>query len=73
MIEKGIIEEEMQDPGYVSNATLNNDISPREIEKCVRKLKLKKAVGPEYIPNEVLKTGKLNNVFQNCFKNGLGI
>ena len=26
---------------------------------------MKKAVGPEYIPNEVLKTGKLNNVFQN--------
>ena len=70
-LEKSMLEDsESQD---VSG--LNNTISQNEIQRMIRKLKNKKSVGPDCIPNEIIKTGKLNDLlcklFQMCFDNGV--
>jgi len=54
---------------------INNSISENELRYAIRKLKNKKANGPDCIPNEVIKTGKLDvlllKLFQICFNNGI--
>ncbi len=52
---KRIKEQEMDSDEYVSNPEINMPLSFEELERCVGKLKLKKAVGLDVIPNEVLK------------------
>ena len=45
----------MEVPGYDENIYLNKAISYDEIERVVKNLKLRKAVGIDKIPNEILK------------------
>ena len=41
--------------GYKPNTFLNDEVSYDEIERVVKVLKLNKSVGPDAIPNEILK------------------
>ena len=58
---------------YESNYFLNDVISFAEVVKCINKLKNNKASGPDQIPNEILKTHKLDillyRYFRLCFEN----
>ena len=58
---------------YESNYFLNDVISFAEVVKCIYNLKDNKAYGPNQIPNEILKTHKLDillyNYFRLCFEN----
>ena len=69
--EKDIFEERMNVHDYSGNPDLNRDITVDEIDKVLNNLKNKKAVGPDQVPNEVLKTKKLNlflfSLFCKCF------
>jgi exonuclease III len=75
MIEKMIMEDEQTDPLYVSNESLNKEITLYEILKITKALKSKKAVGVDLIPNEVLKSrhvgSVLLNLFNSCFSKGM--
>ena len=63
------------EPGNIHNDCLNKQLTLSEIEKAISKLKNGKSVGIENIANEILKTGKLNNIllklFSKCFETGL--
>ena len=50
-----LAEQRMSDPLFVGNAELNRNISEAEILTVINRLKCKKAVGNDEIPNEVLK------------------
>ena len=58
---------------YESNYFLNDVISFAEVVKCINNLKNNKASGPDQIPNEILKTHKLDillyQYFRLCFEN----
>ena len=73
--EKQNFEHIMNTPNYDSEESINRQISLREVEKMIHKIKNKKATGYDMLPNEVLKSGELNNVllalFRCCFENGL--
>ena len=57
----------MEDGGYVSNIELNQDISLHAIKYAISKLKEKKAVGIDLVPNEVLKCKSVYLVFYRLF------
>ena len=75
LTEKQELEREMKSQNYMFNQEINHDITTEEIDIALRKLKNGKAVGPDFIPNEILKTGGvtfwLYKLFSHCFKNGL--
>jgi hypothetical protein len=75
MIEKMMLEDEQNDPLYVSNHYINNEISLGEIIKTTTKLKNKKAVGTDCLPNEVLKGRQVGlllvSLFNTCFDKGM--
>lgn len=56
---KANMEEQMNAPGYTENVFLNDHIGYDEIEKVIEKLKGGKAMGIDFIPNEVLKSTSL--------------
>jgi hypothetical protein len=58
--EKQRFEFNMEQTNYTENSYLNEEISTEEVVKVIRKLKNKKAAGPDLIPNEVLRTERLN-------------
>ena len=64
------LERNMVQDEYSSNIMLNSDISLEEVRAAIHKSKVRKAVGVEEIPNEVLKSLSLLNVlfclFQFC-------
>ena len=55
-------------PNYQSNYFLNDSISFDEIVKCINNLKNNKSPGPDKIPNELLKTHKLDIMLYKYFK-----
>ena len=63
----------MSNDDVLMNTGLNQPICLDEVDKAVRKLKKNKAVGPDYIPNEVLKHPNLlvflHKLCQFCFQN----
>ena len=67
------IESQMLSNDALLNTGLNQSISQDEVNKAVRKLKNNKAVGPDCIPNEVLKHPNvlvfLHKLCQFCFEN----
>ena len=73
--EKEQKEADMRSPDCPTDLYLNQAITPQEIHKVVNKLKNKKSTGSDCIPNEVIKTGKLNSfllhLFNTCFNSGL--
>ena len=62
------------DEAYI-NSILEKDISAPELEKVIRNVKAGKAVGPDYIPNDIFKTGKVTEVLlpllKVCFQNNI--
>lgn len=60
---KDDLERHMNQYGYSSNIFLNSDITLEEVRTAIDQAKLKKAVGVEEIPYEVLKSPSLLNVF----------
>lgn len=73
--EKDDLERRINQYGYSSNIFLNSDITQEEVRTAIDQAKLKKAVGVEEIPNEVLKSPSLLNVlfclFKFCFKHSI--
>ena len=67
-------ESTMLDPSYISSALLNQDITYEEVKNVAMRAKLRKAVGIDMIPNEVLKNDAVINMlvhlFQLCFDTG---
>ena len=57
----------MEDKLYVSIIELNQDISFHEIEYAISKLKEKKALGIDLVPNEVPKSRSVNLVLYRLF------
>ena len=61
----------MEVPGCDENIYLNKAISYDEIERVVKNLKLRKAVGIDKIPNEILKYKNIMifmyRIFSYCF------
>ena len=49
---------------YSENPVINHEVTQREIERVIQKLKNGKATGPDLVPSEVLKMGKLNVILQ---------
>ena len=68
-------EQEMDDPLFEDVHSFNNIISETEVSKVMKKLKLKKSVGIDEIPNEVLKCPVilplLVNLFNLCYDTGI--
>ncbi len=68
-------ERSMLDPLYPENELINRNFTITEITKVVSKLKNKKAVGFDRIPNELLKNKNmitvLRDFFQICFDSSL--
>ena len=64
---KHILPEQMEDEWYVSNIDLNQDIPFHEVEYAISKLKEKKALGIDLVPNEVLKCRSVNLVLYRLF------
>ena len=58
----------MKDPLYESDVYLNAPITIREVRDVVQKAKLRKAVGTDNIPNEVLKNETLIAILQKLFQ-----
>ena len=60
--------------GYKPNTFLNDEVSYDEIERVVKVLKLNKSVGPDAIPNEILKHNDVKllqfDLFRLCIKTG---
>ena len=50
------------------NSVLNEEIELSELEKAINKIKYGKAMGPDFVPNEILKTGKLNMLLLEFMK-----
>ena len=54
---------------------INTDITEDEIRCMIRRLKNNKSVGPDCIPNEVIKLGRIDTIllklYQTCFDNGV--
>jgi hypothetical protein len=75
MIEKLMLEDEQNDPLQVPNDHINHEITLGEIINITKKLKKKKAVGVDGIPNEVLKSKEthllLVHLFNTCFDRGI--
>jgi hypothetical protein len=75
MLEKMMLEDEQLDPLYVPNDQINHEITLGEIIRVTNKLKSKKAVGIDSIPNEVLKSTEtrvlLVHLFNACFDKGI--
>ena len=73
--EKERLETNIEDREYRPNAELNKPITATEVQKIIQKLKNKKAVGIDRIPNEVLKNAKATQIltllFNQCFKCGI--
>ena len=69
------IEESMYGDDFEPNIALNESISLDEVEKVLLKLKNRKSVGIDNIPNEVLKCPQiimlLYNLFNTCFNLGI--
>lgn len=69
------LEKEMSQTNYVPNIMLNDPISFDEVEKTAKKLKSKKAIGIDKIPNEVLRCEKshilLFRLFSFCFEHSI--
>uniref|UniRef100_A0A3Q3E968 Reverse transcriptase domain-containing protein n=1 Tax=Labrus bergylta TaxID=56723 RepID=A0A3Q3E968_9LABR len=59
---KDDLERNMGGENYSPNLFLNYDITLEEVKTAINKSKLKKAVGVEEIPNEVLKSPPLLNI-----------
>ncbi len=74
VIHKTLLEQNLLDPLYECNGTLNRNLSYAKVEKAVLKSKNKKAVGHDNIPNEVLKyhtvIEALYHLFQLCLDSG---
>ncbi len=70
-----IAENRMIDPLYVENPDLNGNISRQEVDSVINRLKNRKAVGIDKIPNEILRTDNVRNClhrfFQYYFDTGL--
>ncbi len=68
-------ERSMQSENYSDNSYLNENILLTEISKAISRLKSGKAVGCDFIPNEILRspslTQALYKLFNFCFKNGV--
>ena len=68
---KCTLENNMSQPDYTSNVSINGVITFHEIDKVISRLKAKKAVGLDLIPNEVLKFPDVKNAllsfFNKCF------
>ena len=58
----------MKDPLYEGNTELNANISEFEIRSILRGLKLKKSVGHDRLPNEVLRCEVLVPLYQQLFQ-----
>jgi hypothetical protein len=51
----------------LENESINTDITMEELTKCIDKLKLKKAVGADAIPNEILKHEGIRSLLLSLF------
>ena len=65
----------MNDPLFEANLILEKNFTVEEVKKAVYKTKLRKAVGCDTLPNEVLKNDKVVKIlcilFQYCFDNSI--
>ena len=65
--------ENLENPN--ENNSLNSCPSENELRRLIRKLKNRKSVGPDCIPNEIIKSGKIDGfllkLFRTCFNNGI--
>ena len=75
MLEKMLLEDEQNDPLFITNHYLNNEITLSEILRNTKKLKRNKAMGIDCIPNEVLKGKQVGllfvHLFNSCFDKGI--
>ena len=66
------LEESMRESNYRENEFINFDITFEEVEKVVNRLKYRKAVGIDGIPNEIIKQSSiitlLSVYFNKCFQ-----
>ena len=56
--------------GNKSNTFLNDEVSYDEIERVVKVLKSNKSVGPDAIPNEILKHNDVKLLLFDLFRCG---
>ena len=63
-----VLEQNMQDPLFLSNECLNHNIDIGEVKAVVAKSKLGKAVGVDQLPNKVLKKYCIITVLQKMFQ-----
>lgn len=72
---KNQLEDEMNNENYICNEFINEPIRIDEVYNVVTKLKNKKSVGIDQIPNEVLKNGNmlssLHKLLYICFENSV--
>ena len=63
-----VMENEMLQDGYTQNEFLNDKVSFDEIESVTNSLKLNKSVGPDAIPNEILKFNDIKLLLYRLFQ-----
>ena len=72
---KAELERNMEREGYMPNPFINRDISEYELDRIVAKLKNKKAMGIDGIPNEIIKCSGVKRLlilyFNICFNMGM--
>ena len=54
-------------PGNITNDSLNGDITIEEVSNAIKQAKMRKAVGYDNVPNEVLKCNHIEGVLQSLF------
>ena len=73
--QKSVLENSSYSRYEIPNDPLNKDLTLDELENVIAKLKTKKSIGCDKIPNEVIKnksiTSLLLNFFQKCFDSSL--
>ena len=69
------LENNMEQDDFIPNSFINEDISEYELDRIVSKLKNKKAMGIDGIPNEIMKCSDVRRLlivyFNKCFNLGL--
>jgi hypothetical protein len=65
----------LENEEHFEDDIINSSITENEIRNMIRRLKNKKSFGPDCLPNEIIKTGKIDTfllkLFQTCFSNSV--